>query len=279
MSDALTISPDPLTDSDALPSELQTIVANVAKRRQKNKRDIRIFFGTCIALMLVGVIAVLCYENYLVFIISMILVFTFEMGSPFYFVPRRKRGDYGLDEDDFETLALVEDKRVLRILLDAPQIIVHRKNSPGEDLLRKWLPLLTTDDIYLLDKKQKRRLIASLYHNKPGLRTAILGALAQIGERDQLNALKRWKTNQIGLKMKPEVQGAYETCIATIEARLTESLLDTQLLRPSSPFAQTDTLLRPVSHKQDEDADTLLRAEVVDEMSDQEKESKKGVSE
>jgi len=279
MSDTLTTPPDSLPDPDALPPEFQSIVTNVAKRRKHRKRDLCIITSINFTWILIALVALIGYENYLVFIIAKLLFYTSEIYLTAFLFSRIKRGIYGLDDRDFKTLALVEDKRVLKVLLDTPQFLVKKKDSRGEDLLRKWLPLLTTDDIYLLDKKQKRRLIASLYHNKPGLRTAILGALAQIGERDQLNALKRWKTNQIGLKMKPEVQGAYETCIATIEARLTESLLDTQLLRPSSPFAQPDTLLRPVTHKQDEDADTLLRAEIVDEMSDQEKESKKGVSE
>ncbi|MBC7526130.1 MAG: hypothetical protein H7308_01125 [Chthonomonadaceae bacterium] len=90
----------------------------------------------------------------------------------------------------------------------------------------------------------------------------VFSALEQIGDSSTIHALKDWRATNRRKYAKPEVKKAYTFCLAAIEARAALSRSDSQLLRPSSPTDGADTYLRPVTQKIDENAETLLRADL-----------------
>ncbi|MBC7526020.1 MAG: hypothetical protein H7308_00545 [Chthonomonadaceae bacterium] len=102
----------------------------------------------------------------------------------------------------------------------------------------------------------------SIRPNGKGITFVALKALHQFGDLSTLGALKRWKFNQLALPLNPAVRIGLDDCIAAIEARIAANQSDSQLLRPAAPTDKADTYLRPVTHKPDENAETLLRAEV-----------------
>ena len=175
----------------------------------------------------------------------------------------RKKGGYGLSARNLEQLATINDKRVLKVLLSVP---FYRSNKTislqREEQLKHWLPLLTSEDTAFLSKPQKNILAHGLRTLRNDLVYEVFRVLEHIGDADQLPFLRKWRHNQYDMREKPELERAYTSCVSAIEARAALSLPSTQLLRPSFPTDGADTYLRPVTHKPDEDVDTLLRAEL-----------------
>ena len=176
---------------------------------------------------------------------------------------RSAKGVYGFNERDLAQLSAINDERVLGTLLSVPLSTMKVESAIlRDDLLKRWLPLLTDRDTYVYSKTQKGNLVALLQSSKDEQALLIFRALELIGDRSQLFSLNLWKTNSFGKNAKPEVKKAYTSCLAAIEARAASSHSDSQLLRPSFPTDGADTYLRPVTQKVDENADTLLRAEI-----------------
>ena len=200
------------------------------------------------------------------FLPFMALIIEFCMvAHGFSTVMRGRKGAYGLNEQDLTQLSAINDKRVLKVLLE---VSFSLPNKPialrRKELLKHWLPSLTSEDAYLLSKRQKQHLASGIHIFKDDVTREILRALKHIGDADQLSSLRGWKLKQAGMRLEPETIAAYTSCIAAIKAREDIGRSDSQLLRPSFPDERADTYLRPVEQKLDEDADTLLRAEIGD---------------
>ena len=189
------------------------------------------------------------------------------MADPFlralYKVSREKRGDHGLSENEIETLFSIKDKRVIGTLLDFDKTSDAGKYSlQRKDALRELLPLLTSEETWLLNREQQKALVRLVQVNGEGLTFVVLEALSKIGDGTTRQALKRWKISPHIMPIDPDARNAVNDCIAAIEARLAASQSDSQLLRPAFSTGGADTYLRPVTHKPDENAETLLHAEI-----------------
>jgi len=186
-----------------------------------------------------------------------------EVSLLIYLNSRERKGIYGFDEREIEHIALTDDKRIIGTVLNLSGHTPSWNYSPQRvALMQELLSRLTPEDAHLLSRKQKIILVNSIRPNGKGITFVALKALHQFGDLSTLGALKRWKFNQLALPLNPAVRIGLDDCIAAIEARIAANQSDSQLLRPAAPTDKADTYLRPVTYKPDENAETLLRAEV-----------------
>jgi len=198
---------------------------------------------------LLALMTIITYASALIFLI--------------YALSRTWKGMYGLNECDFAQLSSINDRRVLRVLLDIPLFPSNKTISlQREELLKHWLPLLTSEEAHLLSKRQKQRLAEGIHMFEENVTREIFRVMEHIGDADQLPFLKKWRHHQYDMREKPGLERAYTSCLAAIEARAASTRSESQLLRPSSPTDGADTYLRPVTQKIDENAETLLRSDL-----------------
>ena len=249
-----------------LPDDLAVILTRAKARSKKRYRSMGIIAGITLSIIPIALITANLPHG-IVFLALIASVYEFCMvAHGFSTVMRGRKGAYGLNEQDLTQLSAINDKRVLKVLLE---VSFSLPNKPialrRKELLKHWLPSLTSEDAYLLSKRQKQHLASGIHIFKDDVTREILRALKHIGDADQLSSLRGWKLKQAGMRLEPETIAAYTSCIAAIKARENLSRSDSQLLRPSSPDERADTYLRPVEQKPDEDADTLLRAKTGEE--------------
>ncbi|MBC7527617.1 MAG: hypothetical protein H7308_08705 [Chthonomonadaceae bacterium] len=255
---SLTVIPE----EEALPEDLAIILTRAQARNEKSLQHLNKLSNV---ISWLGFSSLIFAGNFHSIPSFVIIAIIFILGAHFIFsswMCRKKNGN-GLDERDLEQLATINDKRVLKVLLSITFVRSNKTLSlQCEKLLKYWLPLLTSEDTDFLNKQQKNILASGLRTFRDDLTWEVLRVLELIGDGNQSSFLKKWRHNQHDMREKPELERAYTSCVSAIEARAALSLPSTQLLRPSSPTDGADTYLRPVTHKPDEDADTLLRAEL-----------------
>ena len=250
-------------NGEDLPEEVKAIFTKGIKRKVKKTRD-----DLIATLLIVGTFfSDILYRKFFHHppppLLSFMAFLPIVFSSAIYLWRMNKKGVYSLDKQDVEYLISLKDKRVLGIFLDYLQVGYERKMlSPDKQLLLALLPLITPEDSQRLTRYQKRLLVNILQTADGETRLAILKTLQEVGDGDQLNSLRVWKFNQVGFGLNFEMKAAYKSCVTAIEARAASTRSDSQLLRPSFPTDGADTYLRPVTQKIDENADTLLRAEI-----------------
>ena len=252
------------TEIDELPEDVKTLFANIKKKRKARYRDVLLVLTLSIGFLLLLIQLFLeAPPSATSSLMTVLLPAILEVYLLLCLVSREGKGIYGFDEREMERIALTDDKRVIGAVLDLSGHTPSRSYSPQRiALMQNLLSRLTPEDAHLLSRKQKIILVNSIRPNGKGITFVALKALHQFGDLSTLGALKRWKFNQLALPLNPKVRIGLDDCIAAIEARLATNQSDSQLLRPAAPTDKADTYLRPVTHKPDENAETLLRAEV-----------------
>ena len=252
-----------LPEEEELPADLALILARAHARNQKRYHDMKIIAGITLSVIPAALIMTIIPHG-IFFLPFMALIIEFCLVSfALSRVMQRRKGAYGLNEQDLEQLATIHDKRVLKVLLDVPFDLANKPIALRRgELLKHWLPSLTSGDADFLSKRQRQRLTSGIHMFKEDVTQKIFSALEQIGDADQLPSLKGWKYKQAGMRVKPETLAAYKSCLAAIEARVASTRSDAQLLRPSSSTDGADIYLRPVTQKIDENAETLLRSDL-----------------
>ena len=244
-----------------LPEEIKAILAKNKAGRKKFRRNLLIFMIFVMLVYFLGMFSLFLSGHFLHSILFLLALVAGEIFGIRLLKANWKKAGYEIDESEIECLNSIEDKRVLGVLLDFNfSYLSKERGEKVKSLLAKRLRSLTLEDGNLLTQKQKRRLVSLVYTSKDDLIIAIFGYLEQIGDTNQLSSLKLWRQNRLSIRVKPEVLAAYKSCVAAIEARAAATRTDAQLLRPSSSLDSAETLLRPHTHKADEDAETLLRA-------------------
>ena len=257
--ETLTVTPK----EEALPEDLALILARAKARSKKRNRNFAIFLSVFSFLALPCLIGATL--SHIPALLALMTIITYASALIFliYALSRTWKGMYGLNECDFAQLSSINDRRVLRVLLDIPLFPSNKTISlQREELLKHWLPLLTSEEAHLLSKRQKQRLAEGIHMFEEDVTREIFSTLEQIGDTDHLFSLKLWNRKQAGKRVKPETLAAYKSCFAAIEARAASTRSDAQLLRPSSPTDGADTYLRPVTQEIDENAETLLRSDL-----------------
>ena len=250
-------------NGEDLPEEVKAIFTKGIKRKVKKTRD-----DLIATLLIVGTFfSDILYRKFFHHppppLLSFMALSTVALPPVIYVWWMNKKGAYTLDKQDVEYLISLKDKRVIGIFLDYLLLnSIKKSSSPDKQLLLALLPLITLEDSHLLTRSQKKRLVDILQTADNETRLEILKTLQKIGDADQLNSLRVWKFNQVGFGLNFEMKAAYKSCVTAIEARAASTRSDSQLLRPSFPTDGADTYLRPVTQKIDENADTLLRAEI-----------------
>ncbi len=251
------------SDQAELPRKVEVYVKEVQKSRKRTRNKFAFIQILLLVIMIFGKSAWLA--PYIQFYFSLILLSILILIVPE--LPRVrslfKSAIPALSENEIGCLFAIREKHVIGTLVDFAFTYGTAQLSPNQNaLLENRLLSITEDDIDLLSQQQKSALVRLVDTGNKRLNLASLGALKQIGERQQLHALKKWRLNQVIFDVEPEIKQAYNDCITAIEARAASSHSDSQLLRPSFPTDEADTYLRPVTQKIDEDADTLLRTEI-----------------
>ena len=249
---------------DELPEDVKALFARIKKKRRARHRDIVIVLALSMASLLITIgvfpgVTPAGFSGLMMILPSLVL----EVSLLMCLMSREKRGIYGFNEREVEQIALIEGKRVIGAVLSLSGHAPSRNCSPQRiALMQNLLSRLTPEDAYLLTRQQKICLVNSVRPNGTGITFVALKTLHQFGDFSTLGALKKWKYNHFSLHVNPAVQEGLNNCIAAIEARIALNRSDSQLLRPASPLAQAETYLRPVTYKPNENAETLLRAEV-----------------
>ena len=252
------------TEESELPDDVKAIVAKVQSNKDRWLTDsINLIRIQNLLIIFCGVIGFLCLKGTLVanFTRIIILIVVFSLANKCLNLRYGKKRIH-CSGRDFERLEAFCDRRTINaafdISLDDPK---GKYAARWNDLMHNLLSQLTPSDSYLLSKDRKATLLNLVRSDGKGETLFALTVLSQVGDAGTLQALKRWKINHRLAKINLEVQKAMTDCIAAIKAREDTTPADSQLLRPSFLSDGAATYLRPVTHKVDEDADTLLRAE------------------
>ena len=257
------------TEGNDLTEEATALVVKITARAKRRSRDAGIF---ALLILCSGLIATLAFTAGSLPIAGFWIVsalFAFVIPSTTIFLSRERKGAYGINENDLTLLSNVNDKRVVGVLLDIPHAFSTREFAlTRRRLLLQWLPLFTVEDAGLLSREQKARLYHSLSFEDNTLKMVGLTALKQIGDENTLHSLLYWQATNKHAQSNPALWHLVEDCIVTIEQRTSTAFINSQLLRPSSALERADTYLRPVEHKVDDSADTLLRAGVGEKRED-----------
>ena len=126
--------------------------------------------------------------------------------------------------------------------------------------MKKLLPLLTPSESDTLNPDQKEKLFYCLYSKDKEIVMKAIVALRNVGDRNTLQLLKKSSRKGFLSGANYEISQALDDCIAHLEKHLSTKEIEAQLLRPAP--AQSETLLRPSPQQVEEDASTLLRAEI-----------------
>ncbi len=235
-------------DETELPENLKAVLKRAKKRAKTRSLHTGIFALLMFFVLLPALkwISISGSRAYNALAVATMLIFEFSSFG-FLFLHSLK-GGYGLNFQDLSFLRSLDDKRVLFVVLEVRFEQLNKKCSTlRNDLMRRWLPLLTLEDLQSLTPLQKKQLVYLLQYASSDVKLAILRTLGQAGDRGQILPLKLWQRRLLGWPPKPEVKAAYQSCVAAIEARLAAGRTDAQLLRPSSSSEGNDHLLRPSS--------------------------------
>ena len=246
----------------SLPDDLQALIAKAKVKKKRGLRNQIILAVVSVSLLTMHDFARDAHRFQLAIFLSIAVLCT-QLVILLHAYLQDKRGIYGISEEEIERLSTLNDKSVIGALLDVSQNVVTKKFSPQrKETLRRLLSLLTSEDADLLTRKQKIYLVRLIRSDGEEITFAALRALKQVGDESTVSALKRWKFNQLGMRINPDVEAGIEACLRAIANRHTVEVVNSQLLRPTSPPAQTGTLLRPATSTLDTETDTLLRAEI-----------------
>ena len=261
--ETLTVIPE----EEELPQDLALILTRAKARSKIRNRDLKIVAGIALSIILAAMIIVAIIPVTVSLVPGVLTIYCSLIAFILFTLTRRRKGVYGLNEQDYKQLATINDKRVLKVLLDVPFDHANKSiASQREGLLKHWLPSLHSEHTDFLSKRQKQHLTGGIHIFEEDVTQEIFRILEQIGDKNQIASLKYWKTNTFGKGVKPETLAAYKSCLAAIEARTASSRSDSQLLRPSFPTDGADTYLRPVTQKIDENSETLLRSDLTPDL-------------
>lgn len=250
---------DPKTEEDDLQENLMPIV-----RQRKRWEEVALLLLSGLCFVVFGRLTLAAPGEWACFLYLFLTIFSLSPTAFFWARTLTRRNASTLAKtNEVEHYLASNDIRALGALLDfygdSP---FWKLSAQHKEILKNLLSGLKPEEGQLLSRKQKKYLVHLLYCDEKNLALAIFRALEQVGNEDQLALLKRRNSYQSVFGAEQEVRDAYRSCVAAIEARAALGRSGSQLLRPSSSLERADTYLRPVTQKVDEDADTLLRAEM-----------------
>ena len=253
--------PDELTTTEPeadLPDDLKVIIAKKAVNDKIGLHNLWLFAFVILFFISIPVGTIVGNEHATLFCLAL---FIFSIPVFALSMRYRKKRAHGFSRQEYERLFSSNDKRVIGTIL---QFVSERDEwfltSQRRDHLQNLLSLLTPEDTHLLTEQHKKVLVNLIRPDAEELTFAALNALEKVGDSPTLEALKTWRTTNSS-NVKSEVREAYAHCVKVIQQRCATEKTGEQLLRPSFPSVQKETLLLPVEEKPDEDAETLLRPE------------------
>ena len=227
---------------------LLNTLSTMEKQRKKNPSNIAICFAFLFAIILI--VSVLThFRDFGGFFSS----FTAVLAGTSVIGTSQKQGA--------KLLAQLDDVRAVGVLTDALVWKDASLASDARNALTRLLPKIKESDAALLPP-ERRKILLKQFDDRNASSTflsAILKALEQVGEADDLPTVKRIASSEKGSRFLSLTKAAQE-CLPYLQARIERKEQSTTLLRPSNAFdPQPQTLLRPASPAPDEAASELIR--------------------